>query len=79
MATAINDKVPALRAMPVVAGSLRQLFSPFAASRRPHSPMFSHAVPIAQHKGRRYGFEVGSAVSVGVLTDAADETAFFRA
>jgi hypothetical protein len=41
--------------------------------------MFSHAVPIAQHKGRRYGFEVGSAVSVGVLTDAADETAFFRA
>jgi len=38
MATAINDKVPALRAMPVVAGSLRQLFSPFAASRQPHSP-----------------------------------------
>src|SRR5947207_13778660 len=28
---------------------------------------------------RRYGFEVGSAVSVGVLTAAAGETAFFRA
>jgi len=36
--------------MLVVVGSLRQLFSPFAASRQPHSTLCSHAVPIAQHK-----------------------------
>jgi hypothetical protein len=43
-------RFPVLCAMLVVVGSLRQLFSPFAASRQPHSTLCSHAVPIAQHK-----------------------------
>jgi hypothetical protein len=63
--------------MLVVVGSLVLTHRCFSAAS--FAAVVSCGADRAAQTPRRYGFEFGSAVSVGVLTAAAGETAFFRA